>query len=119
MNKKTLTIDSVVKTLALEVQSGQESMLTEVAGGYCSDLLSDVMANSKKGDLWVTYQIHPNIVAVAVLKELAGIIITGGRKPDAATVKKAQTEKMAVLCSPLATFEVVGKLFTLGVSGSR
>ena len=52
-----------------------------VEGGYVSDLLSDVIAGAQEGDLWVDLQIHQNIVAVAVLKDLAGILIVGGRNP--------------------------------------
>jgi len=119
MDNRILTVGSVVETLALEVQSGQELMLTEIKGGYSSDLLSDVMTNGKKGDIWITCQIHPNIVAVAVLKEMAGIIITGGRKPDAGMVEKARTEKLIVMCSSLHSFEVAGMLWAMSVEGPR
>ncbi len=44
-----------------------------------SDLLSDVYAGAKEGDLWITLQLHQNIVAVAFLNNLAGIVIVGGR----------------------------------------
>jgi predicted transcriptional regulator len=84
-----------------------------------SDLLSDVMANAKAGDLWVTLQTHQNIVAVASLKEIAGIIIIGGREPEKATLAKAEEEKIPILLTNLPAFEVVGRLYQMGISGQR
>ncbi len=88
-------------------------------GGYVSDLLSDVMAQSKEGDIWVTLQAHPNIIAVASLKELAGIVIVQGRKPEEETLKKAQNEEIPILVSDLQAFEIVGRLYQMGISGMR
>jgi len=103
----------IIKKLQLEVLTGQETLDTEVTGGYSSDLLSDVIANSKEGNLWITLQIHQNIIAVAKLKDLAGIIIINNRKPDKDTLEKAAAESIAVMISKEMAFEVSGKLFKL------
>ena len=119
MEKRKNKLAEIVKAFNLEVTCGKESLEIEVAGGYVSDLLSDVMANSKKGDIWITLQGHPNIVAVAKLKELAGIIIINKRKPEEETIKKANEEGIPILTSNLPAFELVGKLCELGISGMR
>jgi predicted transcriptional regulator len=51
------------------------------------------------------------------MKELAGIILTGGREPDSDTLQKAEEEEIPILISPLFTFEMVGKLYQMGISG--
>jgi predicted transcriptional regulator len=112
-----VTVFDIVKSFALETRAGKDHLNEEVTGGYASDLLSDVIAHSHKGNIWVTIQTHPNIVAVAVMKELAGIILTGGREPDSETLKKAEEEEIPILVSPLFTFEVAGKLYRMGISG--
>ena len=91
----------------------------ECTGGYVSDLLSDVMANARPGDLWITLQVHQNIVAVASLKELAAIIIIGGRQPEKQTLAKAEEEKIPLLLTGMTAFEVVGELYRMGISGKR
>jgi predicted transcriptional regulator len=73
------------------------------------------MSKAQEGNVWVTLQSHPNIAAVASLLNLAGIIITEGVVPDAATVEKAEQEGIPILMTPLTTFTVVGRLFELGV----
>jgi predicted transcriptional regulator len=112
-----VTVSDIVNFLGLKIRTGENQLNEEVTGGYASDLLSDVIAHSGKGNIWVTIQTHPNIVAVATMKELAGIILTGGREPDAETVQKAEEEGIPILVSPLFTFELVGRLYQIGISG--
>jgi hypothetical protein len=91
----------------------------EVTGGYASDLLSDVMANSREGDLWVTMQKHVNIVAVAQLNSLAAIVLVNGRRPDDATVARAEAEQIPIISTELQAFDAVGILYSLGIRGRR
>jgi len=90
-----------------------------VRGGYASDLLSDVMANGHEGDLWVTMQRHANIVAVASVRELAGIVLVGGREPEPAALTRAQEEGVPIIVTPLPAFEVIGRLYRAGLTGRR
>ena len=108
-----MKLKEIVERLHLSVQCGEDRMDEHVSGGYASDLLSDVIANSKAGNVWVTMQVHVNIVAVAVLKELAGIIIVQGRQPSEDTLRKAREEKVAIIVSNLPAFETVGKIYSL------
>jgi len=110
-------VSDLVKSFELKIRAAKDRLHEEVTGGYASDLLSDVIAHSHKGNIWITIQNHPNIVAVATMKELAGIILTGGREPDADTVQKADEEGIPILVSPLFTFELVGRLYQIGISG--
>lgn len=110
-----MTLEEIVKELDLSVRAGSRSLDREVTGGYTSDLLSDVMGNARSGAIWITLQIHPNIVAVASLKDLSGIVLVGGREPEADTVQKADREGIPILTSSLSAFEIAGRLFRLGV----
>jgi hypothetical protein len=114
-----MTLKDLVQELGLEVRAGGSALETEVGGGYAGDLLSDVIAHGRPGDLWVTLQTHPNTVAVASLKGLAGIVLVNGRQPEADTLQKAEAENVVVLVSALPTFELVGRLYGLGLSGMR
>ena len=113
-----MTLKEIEKSLELEVVTSHE-VDKEVKGGYASDLLSDVIANASEGNIWVTLQIHLNIVAVAVMKGISAIIIVNGRRPDDGTISKANEEGVMIMLSKLPAFEVVGKLYSLGVRGAR
>lgn len=112
-----MKLREIVAELALEVKCSPRGLDKQVSGGYVSDLLSDVIANAKNGNLWVTLQIHQNIVAVASLNELAGIIIVNGREPEAETLEKAEQENVPIMLTKLPAFEVTGKLYKLGITG--
>lgn len=118
MDKK-FTLKDIIDTLHLTVLCGNDLLDRTVGGGYASDLLSDVIAHAQKGDIWITLQVHPNIVAVAVLKEIAGVILVNGREPDDATINKAQTEGIPLLACTLTTYEIAGKLYEMGLHGQR
>jgi predicted transcriptional regulator len=108
-----MDLKTIQAELGLQTQCDAERIDIQVTGGYVGDLLSDVMANSTKGQIWVTRQVHQNIVAVAALKELAGIIIVQGAMPDKDTVAKAEKEGLPVLTTTLPAFEVVGRIHRL------
>jgi len=112
-----MNLDELVDRLDLKIHTGGKDLARTIGGGYASDLLSDVIAHGRKDDLWVTLQIHPNIVAVAVLKELAAILLVNGREPSAETVERAEKERVPILGSPLSTFECAGRLYGLGIKG--
>ncbi len=108
-----MKLKEIVEQLQLQVLEGQDRLETEVTGGYTSDLLSDVMANSRSRNLWITLQTHENIVAVAKLRDLAGIVIINNRKPDEGTLQRAKDEKVTLLASGETAFRVTGKLYNL------
>ncbi len=110
-----MKLSEIKSKLDLVSRCGEDYLEQEITGGYCGDLLSDVMANSKQGNVWITIQVHLNIVAVATLKELTAIILVNGRKPNEDTLKKAIEENIPILTSKLSAFELSGKLYALGI----
>ncbi|PKN78178.1 MAG: serine kinase [Deltaproteobacteria bacterium HGW-Deltaproteobacteria-1] len=108
-----MKIEKLVQALGLEVKCGKDYLDREVTGGYTGDLLSDVMGNSKEGYIWITRQVHQNIVAVASLKELAGIILINSCQPAPDTLEKAEGEKIPVMVSSLPAFEISGQIYNL------
>jgi hypothetical protein len=109
----------LIQKLNLSVRSAKGSLEREVTGGYASDLLSDVIAHSKEGNLWITLQIHQNIVGVASLKDLAGIILVNNREPEMETLEKAEAENVVIMVTEMTTFELVGRLYSLGITGTE
>ncbi|MBW1711717.1 MAG: serine kinase [Deltaproteobacteria bacterium] len=108
-----MTLTQVIDKLNLKVLAGSAGLDREVSGGYTSDLLSDVMANSKQGQVWITLQSHVNVVAVATLRELAAIILVGGRKAAPETLQKAEEEGLPILQTETPAFELSARLYGL------
>jgi predicted transcriptional regulator len=110
-----MRVKDLVEKFKLQVAGGQKGLDREVTEGYCGDLLSEVMGNAPAGCAWMTVQGHQNIVAVAVLREIAAIIITGSQTPDDDTIKKADQEGIPILLWPHSSFRLAGRLFSAGV----
>ena len=108
-----MTLAELKDALDLQVLAGPAGLTRPVTGGYASDLLSDVMANAQAGQVWLTLQGHINVVAVGVLRELAGIILVSGRTPAPDAVAKAEAEGLPLLKSNLPAFELAGRIYQL------
>lgn len=112
-----MKLTELIRELNLSVRSANGNLERQVAGGYAGDLLSDVLAHGREGDLWVTLQVHQNIVAIASMKSLAGIVLINGREPDQETIEKAEAENVVIMVSRMPAFELIGRLYNLGVPG--
>ncbi len=114
-----MRVDEVARELSLDVAAGTASLGKEITGAYVGDLLSRVMSRARPGYLWVTVQAHPNVVAVAVFGDLAGVVIAEGVKPDPAGLAKADEEGIAVLTTGQPSYQVCVGLARLGVGGTQ
>lgn len=106
-----MTIREIADAMELTLLSGDET--TEIADGYCGDLLSWVMGRAPVGSMWVTIMSNQNVLAVAVLAEIRAVLFAEDVKPDDALLQKAQEEGIALLTSPKPAFELAGRLYTL------
>ncbi len=114
-----MTVNEIVRALNLQVIAGAGTLNREITGGYSADLLSCVMARAKAGNVWVTLQAHPNVLAVAVLLELAAVIVSEGAPIPDEVKAKADAENLALLATPHTTFWVVSELARLGVQAQE
>lgn len=110
-----MRISQIIKEIPHTIAVGDEFLDREISSGYCSDLLSRVMAQSPKNALWITVQTHVNIVAVATLLDISCIIIPEDIPIDPKTIEKAQEEEIVIISTPLTAFEISGKLYNMGI----
>lgn len=108
-----MKVSDLVRELNLTVFCGEAGLDAEIAGGYTSDLLSDVMGHMDEGMLWITMQTHQNILAVATLKDASAVLIVNGASPDEETMAKGKEEDVPLLGTTLPAFEVTGKIYQL------
>lgn len=112
-----MVVRDIVEGLSLSVLAGQDYLDQTITGGYTSDLLSNVMGNTAQGNIWVTMQGHQNVVAVASLAGLAAVVLAGGVEPEQDALTKAQSQEVVLLSTPLSSFEVVGRIYAMGIKG--
>lgn len=116
-----MKLDDIARELGLSLLTPAPSVSgeAEIERGYASDLLSDVLAHAPEGGVLVTLQVHLNVIAVASHAELAAVVFAGDRRPEADVVAKAAGEGISLYVSPADTFDLVGRLYALGVKGTH
>ena len=110
-----MNVKEFAKHFNLHVAAGQNELQRKIQGGYCGDLLSDVMANAPTGCIWLTVQTHQNIINVAVLHEMAAIVLTGGQTPDQETIDRANQEGIPLLLWPDSAYNLAGQAYAAGL----
>ena len=108
-----MKVSDLVKELDLTIYGGESGLDKEVTGGYSSDLLSDVMGNAEEGQIWITLQVHKNIMAVALLKEISAIILVKGLIPEDDVKEISNQKEIPVLGTSLDAFTLAGKIYKM------
>lgn len=113
-----MNVKQLAERFDLKVAAGANGLEREISGGYCGDLLSDVMAHAPAGSVWLTVQGHANIVAVAVLREIAAVVLVGDRQPEAEALQKGDRENVPILRWPRSAYELAGKIYVTGIGAA-
>ncbi len=92
------------------VTCADEAEEKEITGGYSCDLLSYVIGRCKAGNAWITIMTNVNVVAVAMLSDVACVIVPESNEIEEETRNKAELQGVVMLRTPLNAFEVAGKL---------
>ncbi|MDR1731512.1 MAG: serine kinase [Synergistaceae bacterium] len=82
------------------------------------DLLSHILGEARENWAWVTIQVHLNVAAVAVLKELPLVILASNRAPQEDLTAKCAEENIALATTPLGAYELCCRLGALGVGNA-
>ncbi|HMA59031.1 MAG TPA: DRTGG domain-containing protein [Halanaerobiales bacterium] len=109
-----MQLKEITESLHLEVLN-EADLTKEVKGCYIGDLLSNVMARAREGDIWVTIQGHQNIVAVALLADAAAVVVAEEAEVDEKSIKRADEKDVNLLRSKLSAYELAQEFTKMGV----
>ena len=109
-----MNIAKICEALELKVVHPGDGV-REIEGVIVGDLLSNILGDARENWLWVTIQVHLNIAAVAVLKEIPMIILSSGRVPHIDLAEKCREENIALVTTHLSSYEVCCRLCCLKI----
>lgn len=105
-----------VKTLAekldLKILCG-ENLERPVEGCYCGDLLSWVMSRAQENDVWLTVMGNINSIGVAVLADVACIVLTENAALDADALARAQQNDVIILQTEKNSYQMAAAISRL------
>ena len=85
----------------------------EVSGGYAGDLLSWVMGRAEAGSAWLTIMSNQNVAAVALMADVACVILSEGVTPDETLLSRAKEQEVNLLGSDKGTFALAAAVHDL------
>lgn len=100
-----MIVRELASNLSLEVLTDTPGLDREAALVYCCDLLSFVMGGAPADCAWVTVMGNVNAMAVALLADMACVVLAEGAVLDDDAREKALQNGIAVLRSPHPVFE--------------
>ena len=104
-----MTVNEIAEKLSLRALSA-EDVSREVTGVYIGDLLSWVMGRAQCGDVWITIMSNINIVAVATLTDVAGVVLAEGVVPDEQVCATAKAKGVNIYTSEQTAYELAATL---------
>jgi hypothetical protein len=104
-----------ILTSNYRLMTDEQTLNRVFKGCYQSDLLSRVIKNAEPDDILITIINHINTIATATMVDLSCVIICEDQKPTEMMMKRANEEMIAILITPLKSYEVVIDLFQRGL----
>lgn len=108
-----MTIQQLIDSLSLQLLTPGLDTNAAFYDVYTSDLLSAALAKVTENHVWITVQVHQNILGVASIKQAAAIILSENLIPDKDLITKAIEKNIIVLLSSYTSYETSGLIYNL------
>jgi predicted transcriptional regulator len=104
-----MTLENLIKEIDGKILAGNIKDIS-VNNVYICDLLSWVMSHAQRGDVWITVLTNVNVPAVALLAEVACVIIPEGIQVEKLTLRKACENGIIIIGTGYNAFEICKKV---------
>ena len=109
-----MKLEEIKELLGAEVKTGEEMLDKEVVDAAAADLMSDVLANVKPEALLITGLVNAQVLHVADLAEIGGLVFVRGKHVTEEIIQTAKEKNIPVLWTTMRMFEACGKLYSAG-----
>ena len=82
----------------------------QVTGAYAGDLLSWVMGRAGQDCAWLTIMSNQNVAAVALMADVACVVLTEGVRPDEGLLRRAREKEVNLLGAGEDTYTAACRL---------
>ncbi len=97
--------------------TGKELLDKEIEYCYATDMMSDVLKSCKIGSLLITGLVNQQVIQVAEIMDLRGIVFVSGKEPSSELIKNAKEKNLPMLSTEKHLFETCGILYSAGLRG--
>lgn len=107
-----MTVREIAEKLKLTPVSVSDDT-REVRGGYAGDLLSWVMGRVPEDAVWITIMSNVNVVAAAVLRDVAMVVVAEGSDIPAEVVARAAEQEVNLYAATADVYTLCAALSRL------
>ncbi|NLU45109.1 MAG: hypothetical protein GXX11_09690, partial [Acholeplasmataceae bacterium] len=106
-----LKLSEVQKALSARTIVGEDKLNREAESAFGADLMSDVLAFTRKKTLLLTGLTNVQVIRTADVSELSAIVFVRGKIPGAEILQVAKECDIPVLLTDYTMFEACGILY--------
>jgi predicted transcriptional regulator len=99
--------------------TSDELLNREIEYCYATDMMSDVLKSCKISSLLITGLVNQQVIQVAEIMDLRGIIFVSGKEPSPEIIQNAKEKNLPMLTTEKHLFETCGILYSSGLRGKE
>ena len=119
MKKNKMILKEIENILECKNLTGKELLTREIEYCYATDMMSDVLKSCKIGSLLITGLVNQQVIQVAEIMDLKGIVFVSGKEPSSDIIENAKEKNMPMLSTEKNLFEACGILYLSGLRGKE
>ncbi len=110
-----VTLSELIELLSANIYSSNIDYNTIIKHCRASDLLSDVLMNTKEHSTLLTGLVNPQVIRTAEMMDINTIVFVRNKKPTQEMIDLAIINDITLLSTPLDMFICCGLLYNKGV----
>ncbi len=112
-----MVVNRMIELLNARVVLEGEFLDCDIESGFCSDLMSDVLAFVNESTVLITGLTNPHVVRTSEMLDLKCIVFVRGKIPPENVIDEARDLGITVLSTDLTAFITCGILYGAGLRG--
>jgi predicted transcriptional regulator len=114
-----MLLKNIKELLDCRSLTSEDLLLKNIEYCFGADLMSDVLRFARIGSLLLTGITNNQVLQVAEIMDLKGIIFVRGKEPEKNIVEEAERRKLPLLLTENLMFDSCGILYSKGLRGGK
>ena len=114
-----MLLKDIKNILKCKVLTNRSQLNEEIKYCFAADLMSDVLRYARTGSLLLTGLTNVQVLQVAEILDLKGILFVRGKVPENEVIEQASKRELPLLSTNELMFDSCAILFNQGLKGGR
>lgn len=114
-----MKLKKVIKALNGELLTKDVNIDIDVKCAFGSDLISDILHCTKEPTLLLTGLTNPQVIRLADMIDLFGIVFVRGKRPTDEIIKMATERELPLILTKFTLYKTSGILYNSGLASCK